>query len=199
MGLTHAACMPSAMDRLTRTAASLGAHVQAQPGHSSSQGAGPQPGCRPAARVQARSQGAGPARPQLQPGCRPAHSLTAACLQSIEEPSQRDKLQGMVGGMLACLGRTLTSGDEASAQEALTLFIEVAEAHPRFLRKQLAEVVQAMLQVSGARGRARLVSAGNAVVLRRRGCLELVGCNREKCCQSSGCPCCLLARSAGQQ
>ncbi len=68
----------------------------------------------------------------------------------MEEPSQRDKLQGMVGGMLACLGRTLTSGDEASAQEALTLFIDVAEAHPRFLRKQLGEVVQAMLQVSPA-------------------------------------------------
>jgi hypothetical protein len=49
--------------------------------------------------------------------------------------------------MLACLGRTLASGDEASAQEALTIFIEVAEAHPRFLRKQLGEVVQAMLQV----------------------------------------------------
>ena len=32
-------------------------------------------------------------------------------------------------------------------QEGLELFIEVAEAHPRFLRKQLTEVVQAVLQV----------------------------------------------------
>ena len=29
------------------------------------------------------------------------------------------------------------------------MFIEVAEAHPRFLRKQLAEVVQAVLTVGG--------------------------------------------------
>lgn len=29
------------------------------------------------------------------------------------------------------------------------MFIEIAEAHPRFLRKQLPEVVGAMLQVRG--------------------------------------------------
>ncbi len=81
------------------------------------------------------------------PSPAPSLSLAPSGPQSIEEPSQRDKLQGLVGSMLACLGRTLTSGDEASAQEALTMFIEVAEAHPRFLRKQLGEVVQAMLQV----------------------------------------------------
>ena len=33
------------------------------------------------------------------------------------------------------------------AQEALELFIEVAEAHPRFLRANLREIAQAMLQV----------------------------------------------------
>lgn len=34
-------------------------------------------------------------------------------------------------------------------QEAIEMFIEIAEAHPRFLRKQLPEVVGAMLQVRG--------------------------------------------------
>lgn len=34
-------------------------------------------------------------------------------------------------------------------QEAIEMFIEIAEAHPRFLRKQLPEVVGAMLQVGG--------------------------------------------------
>ena len=38
------------------------------------------------------------------------------------------------------------------------MFIEVAEAHPRFLRKQLAEVVQAVLTVSRGAG------AGTGVV-----------------------------------
>ena len=42
---------------------------------------------------------------------------------------------------------TLQAGDEGTAQEALELFIEVAEAHPRFLRKNLTEIVNAMLQV----------------------------------------------------
>ena len=36
----------------------------------------------------------------------------------------------------------------ARLQDALEMFIEIAEAHPRFLRKQLVEVVGAMLQVS---------------------------------------------------
>ena len=39
------------------------------------------------------------------------------------------------------------TNQSAHTQEGLEMFIEVAEAHPRFLRKQLTEVVQAVLQV----------------------------------------------------
>eukprot|EP00798_Chlamydomonas_sp_ICE-L_P025737 gene25737-11397_t len=71
-------------------------------------------------------------------------------IQALEEPSDRDKFQHMIPAMLTCLASTLNAQDEASAQEALEMFIEVAEAHPRFLRKQLVEVVQAMLAVARA-------------------------------------------------
>eukprot|EP00955_Chlamydomonas_euryale_P026549 280183-Chlamydomonas_euryale.AAC.1 len=48
----------------------------------------------------------------------------------------------MIPGMLACIGGSLNRGDELAAQEGLEVLIEVAEAHPRFLRKQLVDVVQ---------------------------------------------------------
>jgi hypothetical protein len=67
--------------------------------------------------------------------------------QSLDEPADRDKFQHLIPTMLACIGTSLNEGDEASAQEGLEMFIEVAEAHPRFLRKQLPEVVQAVMQV----------------------------------------------------
>ena len=56
-------------------------------------------------------------------------------------------LQPLVPSMLGTIAMVLNANDEVSAQEALELFIEVAEAHPRFLRKQLGEVLTAMLQV----------------------------------------------------
>ena len=71
-------------------------------------------------------------------------------IQALDEPSDRDKFQHLIPAMLGLLGACLNDGDEASAQEGLELFIEVAEAHPRFLRKQLVEVVQAVLQVARA-------------------------------------------------
>ena len=44
--------------------------------------------------------------------------------QAIDDPSERDKFQGLLQPMLACLGTTLNAGDEASAQEALEMLIE---------------------------------------------------------------------------
>ena len=49
--------------------------------------------------------------------------------------------------MLATVATVLNAGEEVAAQEVLEMFIEVAEAHPRFLRRQLSETVSAMLQV----------------------------------------------------
>ena len=38
----------------------------------------------------------------------------------------------------------------ASAEEHGDAAVQIAEAHPRFLRRQLSEVVEAMLQIAGA-------------------------------------------------
>ncbi len=46
--------------------------------------------------------------------------------QAMDEPSERDKFQGLLEPMLACLGTTLNAGDEGSAQEALEMLIEGA-------------------------------------------------------------------------
>ena len=67
--------------------------------------------------------------------------------QELEEPAERDRFQSTIPQQLTVIWNTLQAGDEGTAQEALELFIEVAEAHPRFLRKNLTEIVNAMLQV----------------------------------------------------
>lgn len=56
-------------------------------------------------------------------------------------------LQSTLGPLLQVTARVLNAGDENSAHQVLTLLIEVAEVHPRFFRRQLSEVVAAMLQV----------------------------------------------------
>lgn len=68
-------------------------------------------------------------------------------LQELEDPAERDKFQSTIPAQLALIWNTLQAGDEGAAQEALELFIEIAEAHPRFLRRNLAEIANAMLQV----------------------------------------------------
>jgi len=55
-----------------------------------------------------------------------------------------------VPAQLAVVARLLNEGEESSAQDALELLIEVAEAHPRFLRRHLTEVASAMLQAGPA-------------------------------------------------
>ena len=50
--------------------------------------------------------------------------------------------------MLGVTARVLNAGDEVNAQAVVEMLIEVAEVHPRFFRRQLNEVVSAMLQVS---------------------------------------------------
>ena len=67
--------------------------------------------------------------------------------QELDEPAERDRFQSTIPQQLTVIWNTLQAGDEGIAQEALELFIEVAEAHPRFLRKNLTEIVNAMLQV----------------------------------------------------
>ncbi|KAL6755245.1 armadillo-type protein [Haematococcus lacustris] len=79
-----------------------------------------------------------------------ALKATSNFIQALDEPAEREKLSPLIQPMLACLASSLNAGDEASAQEALEMFIEVAEAHPRFLRRQLVEVVGAALNITRA-------------------------------------------------
>ena len=77
-------------------------------------------------------------------------SLRACCafVDSLENQHDRAKFQDLLPAMLATLGGALQGGDEADAQEALGLFVELAGSDPRFVRKHLAHVVDAMLSVA---------------------------------------------------
>ena len=81
-----------------------------------------------------------------------AVSAATAFISAVHTSAERDAFQSLVPPMLAALGAALNSGDEASAQESIESLMEVAEEHPRFLRRQLAETVGAMLQIAEAPG-----------------------------------------------
>jgi len=73
---------------------------------------------------------------------------TASVVQSLESSQDRDLFQDLLPGMVQTLTRALEIHEEAIAQEALEMLIEVAGTAPQFLRKQLAEVVRSMLQIA---------------------------------------------------
>lgn len=73
---------------------------------------------------------------------------TCAFIQELKESSHRDAFQDTIPLLLQAITHALNSGDEDKAQEALELFIEVAEEHPRFLRRQLNEVLVAFIQMA---------------------------------------------------
>ena len=77
-------------------------------------------------------------------------SLRACCcfVESLENPADRAKFQDLLPAMLATLGGALQGGDEADAQEALGLFVELAGSDPRFVRKHLTHVVDAMMTIA---------------------------------------------------
>jgi hypothetical protein len=77
-----------------------------------------------------------------------AFKASATFIQMLENPVDRDQFQSMVPLMLNVIGAALNTGDEVAAQEAVEQLIEVADEHPRFLRRQLPEVVNAMLQIA---------------------------------------------------
>lgn len=71
-------------------------------------------------------------------------------IQCLNSPSDRDRFQDLLPAMMRTLTEALNSGQEATAQEALELLIELAGTEPRFLRRQLVDVVGSMLQVAEA-------------------------------------------------
>lgn len=75
---------------------------------------------------------------------------TTNFVQTLETAQDRERFQDLLPGMLQTLSLALNNHEEATAQEALEMFIEVAGTEPRFLRRQLAEVVGNMLQIAEA-------------------------------------------------
>ncbi|KAL2940738.1 Importin-5 [Bienertia sinuspersici] len=71
-------------------------------------------------------------------------------IQCLDTSTDRDRFQDLLPAMMKTLTEALNSGQEATAQEALELLIDLAGAEPRFLRRQLLDVVAAMLQIAQA-------------------------------------------------
>ncbi|KAI0516391.1 hypothetical protein KFK09_009064 [Dendrobium nobile] len=71
-------------------------------------------------------------------------------VQCLESTSEREQFQDLLPAMMLTLTEALNTGNEATAQEALELLIELAGTEPRFLRRQLADVVGFMLQIAEA-------------------------------------------------
>ena len=75
--------------------------------------------------------------------CSPESALR---LQELEE-AERSKFQDLLPPMLSAMGAVLNDGDETAAQDALELFVEMADTNPKFLRKHSSDIISAMLQV----------------------------------------------------
>lgn len=73
-------------------------------------------------------------------------SATTCFIRELEEDSDRNKFQDLIPVMLQTMSSILSTEEQDSAEEALEAFIEIAEAHPTFLRRQLDVVVNNMLQ-----------------------------------------------------
>lgn len=71
-------------------------------------------------------------------------------VQCLESAADRERFQDLLPAMMRTLTEALNSGNEATAQEALELLIDLAGTEPRFLRRQLADVVGSMLQIAEA-------------------------------------------------
>ncbi|KAM3384743.1 hypothetical protein ACQJBY_009012 [Aegilops geniculata] len=79
-----------------------------------------------------------------------ALSAAVNLVQCLPTNADRDKMQDLLPAMMRALTDCLNSSQEASAQEALELLVELAGAEPRFLRRQIADVAGAMLQIAEA-------------------------------------------------
>ncbi|KAL6567131.1 hypothetical protein OROMI_015535 [Orobanche minor] len=81
-----------------------------------------------------------------------ALSAVIKFIQCLSSSNDRDRFQDLLPSMMRTLTESLNSGQEATAQEALELLIELAGTEPRFLRRQIVDVVGSMLQIAEAEG-----------------------------------------------
>ncbi|EPS59891.1 hypothetical protein M569_14914, partial [Genlisea aurea] len=71
-------------------------------------------------------------------------------IQSLSSLNDRDRFQDLLPSMMRTLTEALNAGQEATAQDALELLIELAGTEPRFLRRQIEDIVASMLQIAEA-------------------------------------------------
>ncbi|KAG2675225.1 hypothetical protein I3760_13G174400 [Carya illinoinensis] len=71
-------------------------------------------------------------------------------IQCLSNSADRDRFQDLLPAMMTTLTEALNNGNDVTAQEALELLIELAGTEPRFLRRQLVDVVGSMLQIAEA-------------------------------------------------
>ncbi|GFY98998.1 ARM repeat superfamily protein [Actinidia rufa] len=71
-------------------------------------------------------------------------------IQCLSTSADRDRFQDLLPAMMRILTEALNCGQDATAQEALELLIELAGTEPRFFRRQLVDVVGSMLQIAEA-------------------------------------------------
>lgn len=74
-------------------------------------------------------------------------SATTSFIRELEEDSDRLKFQDLIPVMLQTVSNILSTEEQDSAEESLEAFIEIAETHPKFLRRHLDVIVNNMLQV----------------------------------------------------
>ena len=79
-----------------------------------------------------------------------AFTATSTFIGFLESPTEREKFQSLVPALLSVLSDALNAGDEIAANTAVENLIEVADEHPRFLRKQIHEVAGAMIKIAEA-------------------------------------------------
>ena len=77
---------------------------------------------------------------------------TASFVQTLEEANDRNVFQDLLPSMMQTITQALEMNEEATAQEALEMLIEIAGSEPRFLRKQLVDVVGSILQIAETEG-----------------------------------------------
>ncbi|KAK1281696.1 hypothetical protein QJS10_CPB22g01251 [Acorus calamus] len=71
-------------------------------------------------------------------------------IQCLSSPADRDRFQDLLPAMMQTLNEALNSGQEATAQEVLELLIDLAGTEPKYLRRQLPDIVGVMLQIAEA-------------------------------------------------
>ncbi|ERN20418.1 hypothetical protein AMTR_s00068p00103300 [Amborella trichopoda] len=79
-----------------------------------------------------------------------ALAATINFVQALDSAPDRERFQDLLPLMMQTLTEALNRGEEATAQEALEMLVELAGTEPRFLRRQLPDVVGSMLQIAEA-------------------------------------------------